>query len=207
LQRAFILQAQLNLQNLRDETLDRIFFLYDGYEGFANAVRCLKPGECGSPGDGSISAILAPISPVGGSSGRLAQAGFGVADDLAGARQALLATLEVRAAGLSKVLVLSASSGSKISQQIARFRASGGTGGVKEFLKFANDLATRARSAGTFVSGRVGRGPNSIANATIFRNGNAFIVVDEVGVIRSFVPNATPGEGIVLEFLRLGGSL
>jgi hypothetical protein len=102
LQRALVLQAKIALQDLRDKTLDRIFFLYGnsegsgGYEGFLSAVRCIT--QCGLPGDGSLSAVLAPISPVGGSSGRVAQAGVGLADDLAGARQLLIATLRAREA-------------------------------------------------------------------------------------------------------------
>jgi hypothetical protein len=100
LQRALVLQAKVALQDLRDRTLDRIFFLYGnsdgsgGYEGFLAAVRCIT--QCGLPGDGSLSAVLAPISPVGGSSGRVAQGGFGLADELASARQALIATLRAR---------------------------------------------------------------------------------------------------------------
>jgi len=73
-------------------------------------------------------------------------------------------------------------------------------------LKHVNDLSARAREAGNFVTGTVGRGPQAIPKATIFREGSTFVVVDEAGVVRSFVPNASPG-GIVDEFLRLGGSL
>lgn len=101
---------------------------------------------------------------------------------------------------------LIAPGGKKLRQQIARFRAAGGTGGRAEFLEHVNHLAVRAREAGNFVTGTVGRGPQAIPNATIFREGSTFVVVDEAGVVRSFVSNASSG-GVVDEFLRLGGNL
>jgi len=96
--------------------------------------------------------------------------------------------------------------GRKLAQQIARFRAAGGVGGRVEYLEHVNLLAQRAREAGNFVTGRVGRGPQAIPNATIYREGRTFIVVDEAGIVRSYVTNASPG-GVVNEFLRLGGTL
>lgn len=132
------------------------------------------------------------------------------ADDLATVSEAELACATGCGPGssvaASSVRQLTTPGGRKLAQQIARFRAAGGTGGRAEFLQHASDLAARAREAGSFVTGTVGRGPQAIPNATIFREGRTFLVVDEAGVIRSFVPNASPG-GIVDEFIRLGGSL
>ncbi len=96
-------------------------------------------------------------------------------------------------------------SGSKLGQQIARFRKAGGKGGRSEFLEFATDFARRAETNGTAVTGTVGSGAQAVKNATVFRNGTTFLVVDDTGAIRSFVPRAIPNEGIVLEYLRLGG--
>jgi hypothetical protein len=87
-----------------------------------------------------------------------------------------------------------------------RFKAAGGTGGRTEFLEHVNDLAQRSREAGSVVHGTVGSGPGAIANGTIFREGSTYVVTDSGGVIRSFVPNAKPGVGIVAEFIRLGGA-
>jgi RHS repeat-associated protein len=67
--------------------------LYGSPGGFMSAVKCIV--DCGLPGDGSLSAILAPL-PVGrivGGSSRVSQAGFVAAEELVGARQALIAVL------------------------------------------------------------------------------------------------------------------
>jgi hypothetical protein len=69
-----------------------------------------------------------------------------------------------------------------------------------------NELAISSSQAGTAVNGTVGSGANALTDAWIYRRGNDFLVVQN-NVIRSYVPNATPGVGIVQEYLKLGGQL
>lgn len=101
---------------------------------------------------------------------------------------------------------LSAKNSNKLGQQIGRWkREMGGQGGAKEFLKHASDLATEAKKAGTFVTGEVGQGAGALGKATIYRQGNEFLV-EQGGNIMSYVPNPGKG-GIVDEYVRLGGKL
>jgi RHS repeat-associated protein len=100
---------------------------------------------------------------------------------------------------------LSAKTGAKLAQQIAKWRELGGVGGQKEFLKYAADLASEARAAGSMVSGQVGSGSGALGYATIYRRGGEFLVV-QGGRIMSYVNKSEAG-GIVAEYARLGGSL
>jgi len=101
---------------------------------------------------------------------------------------------------------LTAKNGTKLGQQIGRWRREkGGQGGAKEFLDYASNLATEARKAGSFVTGEVGRGPGALGKATIYRRGDEFIV-EQDGMIMSYVVDNGKG-GIVDEFVRLGGTL
>lgn len=108
--------------------------------------------------------------------------------------------------GTAVVAPLVAPPGKKLAQQIARFAEAGGAANREAFMQHANELAARAREAGNAVTGTVGTGVQALQNATIFREGSTFMVVDSANVIRSYVPNATPG-GIVAEFVRLGGRI
>lgn len=102
-------------------------------------------------------------------------------------------------------LGLVAKNGSKLSQQIARWRAIGGQGGAQEFLRYAGKLGAEARAAGQSVTGTVGKGAQALQNATIYRRGTEYLVV-QGNTIMSYVSQATSG-GIVDEFIRLGGKL
>ena len=97
-----------------------------------------------------------------------------------------------------------AKTGQKLGQQIARWRSeTGSTGGMKEFFAYANSFAASAQNNGTVVTGTVGTGPNALHNATIYRNGNSYLMVQD-NKIMSYVPNAEPGR-IVDEYRKLGG--
>lgn len=91
---------------------------------------------------------------------------------------------------------LIAPGGAKLAQMIARW---GGEGGRDAFMKHAQSFATQAQRAGNAVTGTVG----SLQNASVYRVGNNYMVVDAGGVIRSYVQNARPGEGIAKVFEQL----
>ena len=98
---------------------------------------------------------------------------------------------------------LTAKSGQKLAQQIARWREIGGKGGMREFIAYARGLAVDARVAGTVVSGTVGTGPQALQNATIYRRGAEYLVT-QGDRIMIYVQKADPG-GIADESLRLEG--
>ncbi len=75
---------------------------------------------------------------------------------------------------------------------------------MNEFLAYANRLAEQARASGDYVTGTVGRGSQALQDATIYRRGAEYLVV-QGGRIMSYVPQAGPG-GVVAEFQRLGGA-
>jgi hypothetical protein len=92
--------------------------------------------------------------------------------------------------------------GGKLAKMIGRWRSQlGGDGGRAEFMQFANNMASGARAAGQFVVGKVG----PMENATIYRSGNNYLVVDATNKMTSFVANARAGEGIVKVYEQLGG--
>ena len=88
--------------------------------------------------------------------------------------------------------------GQKLAQMIARW---GGEGGRDAFMGYAQDLANQATQAGTRATGTVG----VLANATIYRLGNNYLVTDAQSMIRSYVQDAEAGRGIVGVYQRLGG--
>jgi RHS repeat-associated protein len=93
---------------------------------------------------------------------------------------------------------LAAPSGKKLAQMIARW---GGSGGRDAFMEFAEEFVTTARSAGQVAAGQVG----SLVDATVYRVGNSYLVVDSSNVLRSFVADATRPDGIVAVYHALGG--
>ncbi len=174
------------------------------------AAECLKVNpECGSIQDPKLEFEIALLTLSLAGAPAEAVSAFLTASIAKGSQAGtkVAENISVNAAIVTRATAqLTQPGGKKLAQQIARFRAAGGTGGRTEFIQHATELAARARETGSFVTGTVGRGPQAIPNATIFREGRTFLVVDEAGVIRSFVPNASQG-GIVDEFVRLGGSL
>jgi hypothetical protein len=95
--------------------------------------------------------------------------------------------------------------GAKSSQVYARWLAAGNTGSFADFMASMNGLAASATEAGTAVTGQVGQVGTGLADATIFRSGMDFLVV-QGNRIMSYVPNANSAVGIVKEYLKLGGS-
>jgi hypothetical protein len=91
--------------------------------------------------------------------------------------------------------------GKKLGQMIARYAGKlGGQGGRAGFNDFAQKMAQKAAADGTYVTGTVGHLPN----ATIYRDGIVYLVVDEGGVMRSFTYADQPG-GIIKVYTELGG--
>jgi hypothetical protein len=68
-------------------------------------------------------------------------------------------------------------------------------------MEHAEALAAAARSTGHVVTGQVG----AIENATIYRVGQSYMVVDATNVIRSYVHLADRTTGIVAVYKALGG--
>jgi hypothetical protein len=77
----------------------------------------------------------------------------------------------------------------------------GGPGGRDGFLEYAHRFAVAATRRGTVVTGQVGE----LAQATVYRIGQRYMVVDASNVIRSYVHVADRSDGIVAVYLLLGG--
>jgi RHS repeat-associated protein len=101
------------------------------------------------------------------------------------------------AAGIRQQGALVAPGGRKLAQMIGRW---GGGGGRDGFMAHAHSIANQAQAAGQVVNGQVG----SLANASVYRLGSSYMVVDADRVIRSYVHVAGPG-GIVDVYRNLGG--
>jgi RHS repeat-associated protein len=101
-------------------------------------------------------------------------------------------------AGGAAVPALIPPAGKKLAQMIGRW---GESGGKDAFMKHAQSMAEDAAKAGTFVTGQVGE----LAQATIYRMGHSYMVVDGFGVIRSYIHTVTRQDGIITVYRALGG--
>jgi RHS repeat-associated protein len=109
-----------------------------------------------------------------------------------------LTTVNLQGAAQAAALTLPA--GAKLAQMIAR---GGGqfAGNPAGFLSYAREFVANAVRQGTYtVANWIGGN-----GATIYRNGNDYMVVARDGKILSYVPNATPGTGVVSTYLQMGG--
>lgn len=114
----------------------------------------------------------------------------------------LIAGGSAAGAGVARVTPLVAPAGAKLAQMIGRWHNElAGSGGREEFMEFANAFVDQARNAGQVATGAVGE----IAEATIYRVGNNYLVVDAANKMRSFVANAEANRGIVNVYESLGG--
>jgi len=102
-------------------------------------------------------------------------------------------------------LALVGKNAGKLAQQIRRWHEIGGVGNEKQFLQYAGQLAAEARAAGQVVTGTVGSSAAAIQNATVYRRGTEYLVV-QGDTIMSYVSKASRSDGIVTEFIRLGGA-
>lgn len=114
---------------------------------------------------------------------------------------AALLRLQQEAAVIERLL--EPKTGRKLTQQLTRWREIGGSGGATEFLEYATRLSQQAQRAGTVATGRVGSSANALENATIYRVGKEYLVV-QGNKIMSYVANADPG-GVAEEYKKLGG--
>jgi hypothetical protein len=160
----------------------------DGESAVSFAIKLvLKGGDIGLTAAGIVADAKTVLSSKASLGERLL-AGASLASELLPVSARDLAAIGGTVAALSTVL--RQPDGGKLRQMIGRFRRLvGGRPGREEFLQFASSLTERAKASGNFVTGKVGQ----LENATIFKDGDSFLVVDSEGVIRSFVGEAHEG--------------